>query len=414
MKKVSYKRRLALWFAAVFVIFAAILAGLSVRQEMMTKKQILREKLEGYADMLDKADNPESISNLLPDSLRATVMDLSGNVVFDSENPAARNENHVGRTEVADALETGIGTAERVSSTTGKQYLYLAKRYGDRVVRVALPMDIGTAKLLRPDSLFLILTALLVVAALFVIVMLSVRLDKGLSDSIEKHNREIKQQMTSNVSHELRTPVTSIRGYLETLLCCPDLAPEKKAMFIERAYAQSVRLSDLIRDMALISKIEESPHKLEKESVRLRPVTDEVFGEFSALIAEKGVTVENLIDGNIQVKGNRTLLYAIFRNLVENSLKYAGNGVTIHLECCGSSGDHHNFIYYDTGCGVPQEHLERIFERFHRVAEGRSRDDGGSGLGLSIVRNSVAFHGGKIKASNRNGGGLEFHFSLKK
>ena len=63
---------------------------------------------------------------------------------------------------------------------------------------------------------------------------------------------------------------------------------------------------------------------------------------------------------------------------------------------------------------MPQEHLERIFERFHRVAEGRSRDDGGSGLGLSIVRNSVAFHGGKIKASNRNGGGLEFHFSLKK
>ena len=111
--------------------------------------------------------------------------------------------------------------------------------------------------------------------------------------------------------------------------------------------------------------------------------------------------------------GNASLLYAIFRNLVENSVKYAGDGVSIHVECYAKSDGFLHFTYYDTGRGVKEEHLSRIFERFYRVSEGRTRDDGGSGLGLSIVRNAVAFHGGEIRAVNRKEGGLEFIFSLK-
>lgn len=412
----GYRWRLATRFAAVFVIFAVVLVAVGVRRESLNKRAILQQRLEGYADMMHLAQDREVLAAMLPDSLRATVMDMEGNVVFESENQAAASENHSGRKEVAEALERGSGTDERVSATTGKRYLYLAKVYdGSEVVRVALPIEMNPGRLLfKPDSLFLVLAALLVVAALFVIAVMSERIDKGMSASIERQNRKMKQQMTSNVSHELRTPVTSIRGYLETLLCCPEMPAEKKNTFIERAYAQSVRLSDLIRDMALISKIEESPQKLGKEVVHLRHVTEEVVGEFSEQIESKGVTIEDLMPDNLVVRGNRTLLHAIFRNLVENSLKYAGDGVTIHIECTRMGNDRLQFIYYDTGCGVPEEHLERIFERFHRVAEGRSRDDGGSGLGLSIVRNSVAFHGGTIKAMNRPGGGLQFLFTLRR
>ena len=86
----------------------------------------------------------------------------------------------------------------------------------------------------------------------------------------------------------------------------------------------------------------------------------------------------------------------------------------LHIECSSSADRLCHFLYYDTGRGVPQEHLERIFERFYRVSEGRSRDDGGSGLGLSIVRNAVAFHGGDIKVQNRHEGGLQFLFSLRR
>ena len=228
----------------------------------------------------------------------------------------------------------------------------------------------------------------------------------------DNQNRRLKQQMTSNVSHELRTPVTSIRGYLETLLACPDMDEQKRKMFIERAYNQTLRLSELISDMALISKMEESPDKLPKQGVDIGYVASEVFAEFAEKIESKGIKVENFLEEGFVINGNYSLLYALLRNLVENSLKYAGDGVTLHVECYSRSEHRCYFTYYDTGAGVPEEHINRIFERFYRVSEGRTRDKGGSGLGLSIVRNSVAFHGGDIRVMNRQWGGLQFFFSL--
>lgn len=229
---------------------------------------------------------------------------------------------------------------------------------------------------------------------------------------IEK-NKTMKQQMTNNIAHELRTPVSSIRGYLETLISCPDVPEERRKVFIDRAYVQTLRLSDLIRDIALITKIEEAPEQLQKEKVNICQIADEVIEEFREVIDSKGMTVENMLSPDLVITGNATLIYSIFRNLVENSLKYAGDGVLIHIECYARSDGHFHFTYYDTGKGIGEEHLSRIFERFYRVSEGRTRDGGGSGLGLSIVRNAVAFHGGDIRAVNRAGGGLEFVFSLR-
>lgn len=234
-----------------------------------------------------------------------------------------------------------------------------------------------------------------------------------ISDMSEsERNRQLKQQMTNNIAHELRTPVSSIRGYLETLSECPDIDRKRGQVFIDRAYAQSLRLSDLIRDIALITKIEEAPDQLQTEAVDLRSVADEVFEEFRLQIDRKKVSVENLLDSSLRIKGNGTLIYAVFRNLVENSLKYAGEGVSIHLECYSRSDGYCHFTYYDTGKGVDDAHLTRIFERFYRVSEGRTREAGGSGLGLSIVRNAIAFHKGDIRAVSRKDGGLEFIFSL--
>ena len=225
-------------------------------------------------------------------------------------------------------------------------------------------------------------------------------------------SKVMKQQMTNNIAHELRTPVSSIRGYLETLITCPGISEERKNMFIDRAYVQTLRLSDLIRDIALITKIEEAPEQLQKEPVDLHNVVEEIFEEFRTSLDAKHINTENVLEKGLVVRGNASLLYAIFRNLVENSVKYAGDGITIHVECYAKSEGFCHFTYYDTGHGVSEEHLSRIFERFYRVQEGRTRDDGGSGLGLSIVRNAVAFHGGEIRAVNRKEGGLEFIFSL--
>ncbi len=238
-------------------------------------------------------------------------------------------------------------------------------------------------------------------------------LDKRTREAEQREKSKLKKQMTTNIAHELRTPVTSIRGYLETLIACPDMAPEKKQDFIEKAYNQTLRLTELITDMALISKLEEKSSKFQRENIDLFDVANDVFEELREGIARNNVRVENLLEPGTVLTGNRTLVYTIIRNLVENSLKYAGENITIHIECYSKIEKFCYITYYDTGAGVAEEHLDQIFERFYRIGEGRTRDIGGSGLGLSIVKNAVKFHGGDIRAINRQWGGLQFFFSLR-
>ena len=148
-----------------------------------------------------------------------------------------------------------------------------------------------------------------------------------------------------------------------------------------------------------------------KEHICVRKVAEEVLEEFVSTIKEQGVIIENKLPEELSVKGNQSLIYAIFRNLVENSLRYAGPGITISIESSISDGMAH-FKYTDNGKGVNEQHLDHIFERFYRIPEEDDYRAEGSGLGLSIVRNSIAFHGGSINASANIPHGLCFQFTL--
>lgn len=227
-------------------------------------------------------------------------------------------------------------------------------------------------------------------------------------------NKLLKQQMSNNITHELRTPVSSIRGFVETLLQCDTLSEERRHYFLQRTYAQVVRLSDLIRDVALISKTEEAADTLPREDITLLPLARDVVEELRPSLEAAGMQATIDIPERTTMHGNFSLLYGIFRNLMENSIRYAGHGTTLTLQCYRQEAGTLYFRYFDTGCGVAEEHLPRLFERFYRVSEGRTRDCGGTGLGLSIVRNAVLFHGGTISVRNRKGGGLEFLFTMKK
>lgn len=234
----------------------------------------------------------------------------------------------------------------------------------------------------------------------------------NISDS--EKNRLLKQEMTNNIAHELKTPVSSIRGYIETLLEQSNITPDKQQFFLERTYTQVVRLSDLIRDIALITKTEEASELFDKEDVNLYQTVQEVVEDLHETLDTQGISVKNEIDPKISIEGNKTLIYAIFRNLTENTIHYAGENITIGVNNYTEDSEFHYFSFYDTGRGIEETHLNRIFERFYRVCEGRSRQTGGSGLGLSIVKNAILFHKGEISAKNRKDGGLEFLFSLKK
>ena len=226
--------------------------------------------------------------------------------------------------------------------------------------------------------------------------------------------RLLKQEITGNIAHELRTPVTSIRGYLETLLDKP-LPEQKKQYFITQAYNQTIVLSELIQDTSLITKMEEAPQSFHLELVNISRLIEELKNDLALELQEKSIRMEWNIPDELVVAGNRNLLYAVFRNLTDNVLRYAGNNVKIWISKYNEDQNFYYFSYADTGVGISGEHhLNRLFERFYRINEGRTRDSGGSGLGLSIVKNAIAFHKGTIVVKNRPGGGLEFLFKIQK
>ena len=214
--------------------------------------------------------------------------------------------------------------------------------------------------------------------------------------------------MTNNIAHELKTPVSSIRGYIETILEQEHLEPVKQKFFLERAYIQILRLSELIRDVALITKTEEASDLFEKETINIRTTIDEVTTDLEVSLQHNHIVVHNHIGPKVEIEGNHTLLYSIFRNLIDNAINYAGENITIGIDNYMEDSEFYYFSFYDTGRGIEEEHLERIFDRFYRVNQGRSRKTGGSGLGLSIVQDTVTKRGGTVSAANRPEGGAVF------
>ncbi len=225
--------------------------------------------------------------------------------------------------------------------------------------------------------------------------------------------RLIKQEMTNNIAHELRTPVTSLRGYLETL-AGTELSEEKRKQFTDRAYIQSIRLSNLIDDVSLLSKIEEPLSRFTFEEVNLSDIISEVRIDLADKIEQNNIKLNVSVRPDLKIKGNHGLIYSIFRNMIDNSINYAGDSTVINISNYLEDEKFVYFSYFDTGKGIDDKLLPRIFERFYRGDEGRTRESGASGLGLAIVRNAVLVHRGEIQAKNRVGAGLEFLFTLHK
>ena len=230
----------------------------------------------------------------------------------------------------------------------------------------------------------------------------------------EEEQARLKRQLTQNIAHELKTPVSSIQGYLETILSNPNIPKDTVKTFLERSYAQSNRLTTLLRDISVLTRMDEAPEMMEREAVNLSLVVENIINEVNLGLEEKHIKVINLMPQALMINGNHSLLYSIFRNLMDNAIAYAGTNIHITINCFREDDTFYYFSFSDSGIGVEEEHLTRLFERFYRVDKGRSRKLGGTGLGLAIVKNAVLFHGGTIFAKNAPNGGLEFVFTLQK
>ncbi|UCE92954.1 MAG: two-component sensor histidine kinase [Flavobacteriaceae bacterium] len=225
--------------------------------------------------------------------------------------------------------------------------------------------------------------------------------------------KKLKEEITSNIAHELKTPITIILGYLE-LLKENNIKKEDQYKYIENAYRQSERLSDLIKDISFLQKMSEAKDLFKFEMLNLNELIYEVRDSLGLSLSEKNIKVNIRLSKPIVIKGNRSLLVSVFFNLFENAIKYGGDGIEIILNNYLEDSNFYYFSFSNTGNSIDEKHFLRVFERFYRVDQDRSRPKGGTGLGLSIVKNAIQLHGGEITVSNLNQGGVEFLFTLAK
>ena len=221
-----------------------------------------------------------------------------------------------------------------------------------------------------------------------------------------------KRQLTNNINHELKTPIGVIKGYLD-ILADDTLDEATRRHFITKAREHADRLANLIQDVSAITRLDDGQELISTERLDFH----DVAYTFASDITESGVLGKMQFSFEVPlssfIKGNFNLLTAVLLNFAKNSANYS-KGTYCRLETVAGDDEFYYFRFYDNGIGVAQEHLAYLFERFYRIDSGRTRKSGGTGLGLAIVYNTIVAHGGTIKASAHESGGLQFDFSLPK
>ena len=237
------------------------------------------------------------------------------------------------------------------------------------------------------------------------------RMDERISREQAAKENQMRRELTQNIAHELKTPVASILGYTDTILDDPEMPSATQRQFIERTNVQAHRLTALLQDISTLNRMDYAANQLTMERIDVSAIVSDIVQETAFALEKRHMTLNNCLPQDIVIKGNSSLIYSIFRNLVDNAINYAGDGTAIDISAV-QEDKYWTFRFSDNGVGIASEHLPRIFERFYRIDKSRSRSIGGTGLGLAIVKNAVLLHGGTITARLLETGGLEFEFTL--
>lgn len=232
---------------------------------------------------------------------------------------------------------------------------------------------------------------------------------RDISDVV--HLGQARRDLVANVSHELKTPLAAIRGYAETLFDGALDDPQANRRFVERILQQCHRLQALLDDLLTLSRLESAEGRTGFESVDLGVVLRETIDVLGTVALDKEVAVSLGAEDNLRIEGNRAALDELFLNLVDNAVKYNRRGGEVRV-LTRRDGDNAVTEVIDTGRGIPESAIPRLFERFYRVDRGRARQEGGTGLGLAIVKHAVKMHGGGIEILSEIGSGSTFRVSL--
>ena len=239
--------------------------------------------------------------------------------------------------------------------------------------------------------------------------------NKKLEIETLKVREEYRKEFMGNVSHELKTPLFTVQGYLETLIDGGIDNLEIRDKYLKRATKGLERLIYIVRDLDMITKLEVGDLSLDIETFNLIELINEVFELFEMKASKKSITLtlDRDYETPIWVYADRERIQQVLSNLVVNSIKYGREKGTTELSVESISDDKVIVRVTDNGEGIEEEHISRLFERFFRVDMSRSRQIGGSGLGLSIVKHIVEAHQEQIYVESEIEVGSEFSFTLK-
>ena len=240
--------------------------------------------------------------------------------------------------------------------------------------------------------------------------------DKKLEIETLKIREEYRKEYIGNVSHELKTPLFTVQGYISTLLDGASSDKKIREKYLKRADKGIERLTYIIKDLDMITKLEAGDLSLNIETFDIIKLIESVFDLLEMKAAAKKITLSFDIDykNPVLVKGDKERLQQVVSNLVVNSIKYGDINGTTEVSVENLIKNRVIVRITDNGEGIEKENIPRLFERFYRVDKSGSRSEGGSGLGLAIVKHIIEAHNEKLYIESEYGVGSEFSFTLEK
>lgn len=423
-------------FLNMFIISSVVIALTTILTVVIVYKSFSNQNIAALKGELTATSSGVELNGVaflksLSGKHRITLVDSSGKVLFDNRNDINSLGNHNDREEIREARENGTGYSERYSDTLSRKTINVTKLLNNGDV-LRLSEDMSTVWSTLMDTIFPMICVM--VFAILIAAYMAGRVSKAattpinqidlnepdrekvydeiepLIDKIIKQNNQIDKQIeqlnmehekqdnlrrdfTANVSHELKTPLTSISGFAE-IIQNGMVKEEDITRFAGKIHSEAQRLIILVGDIIKLSQLDGKDIAVKMEPIDLYETSQAVMGHLEAAAEKRNIKMF-LSGKHLVITGAEQIIEEMIFNLIDNAIKYNKTGGKIYVNIL-KNDDGINLSVEDTGIGIKDEDIGRIFERFYRADKSHSKEIGGTGLGLSIVKHGANFHNAKV------------------
>lgn len=412
----------------IAILITTLALSVYISNSYLTEtKTIIKHEAIQLKQLLE--NDPNYLDNELITEARITLIDANGYVLYDSNTKDL--ENHLDRPEIKDAIIYGYGESLRKSDTYNKNmYYYAVKLNNGEILRLSSYSNsfMGIFIPTLTNSLFIM--AILIILCLLLANYQAKEIVKPINnlnlanpqkedtyeelaplvDNLNLHN-QMRKEFSANVSHELKTPLTSISGYAE-IMANGIAKEEDNKLFAQKIYDESQNLINKINDIIKISKLDENRIDLEYQRINYSQLINNCINKLEKFIEDKHIKV-NFTSKEIYGFAIVYVMEDIIYNLIQNAIKYNKNNGKVDIDI---KQDRKNVIITiaDTGIGISDMDIDRIYERFFRSDRSHSSNIEGSGLGLAIVKHGINLHNGTITCDSKLNVGTTFTLSIPK